>query len=108
MKSLRCEQDDWTVEINVKCKIESKLIMLSKVLILTFVTFVLSADERDKETIVATKDLDYSGLAGEAEMNKHDILSFLNQSHVREQYKNLYNCLLSKLMGKTNYILLYI
>lgn len=61
---------------------------------------VLYINGEDKETIIATKDLDYTGLAGEAEIHKQDILSFLNEPHVRDQYKALYNCLLSKLMGK--------
>ncbi|PZC80055.1 trypsin beta-like [Helicoverpa zea] len=53
----------------------------------------------DEETpIGSTKELDYTILAGEAETHKGDILNFLNESRVREQYKTLYNNLLSKLM----------
>lgn len=73
--------------------------MLLKVLLLVIVNICdIIGDE--KEPIGSTKELDYTLLAGEAEMHKSDILNFLNQTHVREQYKTLYNCLLSKLIGK--------
>lgn len=45
-------------------------------------------------------DIDYTVIAGEAERNKHDILNFLNQSKVKEKYKDLYQCLLDKLLSK--------
>lgn len=71
--------------------------MLFKVLFLVIVNICsIFGDDEDKP-IGATKEMDYTLLAGEAEMHKTDILGFLNQSHVREQYKTLYNCLLSKL-----------
>lgn len=58
----------------------------------------------DEKPIGAEKDMDYTMLAREAEMHKHDILNFLNQSHVKEQYRTLYKCLLSKLIeGKQAY-----
>ncbi|KAJ8726723.1 hypothetical protein PYW08_015120 [Mythimna loreyi] len=54
--------------------------------------------EDDEKPIGAKKEMDYTILATEAERHKSDILDFLNQSHVREQYKSLYNSLLSKLI----------
>uniref|UniRef100_A0A2A4JXN3 Peptidase S1 domain-containing protein n=1 Tax=Heliothis virescens TaxID=7102 RepID=A0A2A4JXN3_HELVI len=55
----------------------------------------------DETPIGSTKELDYTVLAGEAENHKSDILNFLNESSVREQYKTLYNRLLSELMAES-------
>ncbi|XP_049865464.1 trypsin delta-like [Pectinophora gossypiella] len=44
-------------------------------------------------------EVDYSELAEKAESNKQNILNFLKDSRVQEQYKALYNSLLTKLIG---------
>lgn len=73
--------------------------MFYKVLIFCIINVFDTLGE-EKDPIGSSKELDYTVLAGEAEMHKSDILHFLNQSHIREQYKTLYNRLLSKLMGE--------
>lgn len=80
--------------------------MQFKFLLLVIVNICDIYGEDEDKPIGATKEMDYTVLAGEAEKHKSDILDFLNQSHVREQYKTLYNCLLSKLIeGKLYYCL---
>lgn len=54
----------------------------------------------DPDVLDQTLDLNYTGLAGQAELNKNDVLSFLNQRDIREQYQILHETLLSKLVGK--------
>ncbi|KAH9645430.1 hypothetical protein HF086_014522 [Spodoptera exigua] len=78
--------------------------MMLKVLLLVMVR--VCGIIGDDSTIESTKELDYTLLANEAERHKGDILNFLNQTHVREQYKALYNSLLSKLMGERRFLLL--
>ncbi|KAI8439864.1 hypothetical protein MSG28_001333 [Choristoneura fumiferana] len=59
-----------------------------------YFVYVLGATEKDK----VIQDVDYSGLAGEAELNKNDILNFLNSTRVREMYKMQYERLLASLV----------
>lgn len=76
-----------------------KITMLNRIL---FLLVVISVCGEDSEVIKAGKaaDIDYSDIAGEAEIHKNDILTFLNQSRVQEKYKTMYKCLLSKLLGR--------
>ncbi|XP_075972376.1 trypsin beta-like [Anticarsia gemmatalis] len=58
----------------------------------------IATEDKDKDPIVPTKDLDYSVIAQEAEKHKSSILTFLNETHVIEKYRSRYNCLLKQLM----------
>ncbi|KAG7305220.1 hypothetical protein JYU34_009259 [Plutella xylostella] len=56
----------------------------------------------DPDVLDQTLDLNYTGLAGQAELNKNNVLSFLNQRDIREQYQILHETLLSKLVDSDN------
>ncbi|CAH2979497.1 unnamed protein product [Chilo suppressalis] len=56
-------------------------------------------EESEVITAGEAAGIDYSDLAGEAERHKHDLLNFLNQTRVQEQYKLMYKCLLAELLG---------
>ncbi|KAL4704693.1 hypothetical protein ACJJTC_011477 [Scirpophaga incertulas] len=69
-----------------------------------FLTIVMvCGKEEGKITAREETGIDYTGLAGEAERHKNDILSFLNQSHVQEQYKTMYKFLLAEHLGDDDY-----
>lgn len=70
------------------------------VLVLRHIVFVASTGQEILAVADASVEVDYTSIAGEAEMNKQDILTFLNQSHIQAQYKELYDSLLNKLIGK--------
>lgn len=52
-----------------------------------------------KEGVIG-KEIDYTVLAGQAEMHKADVLGFLNKTDVKEKYKMLYQCLLDSLLSE--------
>ncbi|KAJ0179103.1 hypothetical protein K1T71_004815 [Dendrolimus kikuchii] len=68
--------------------------MFFQVILLVLCQIVTS----DKSSIEISKEIDYSDLAGEAEMHKGDLLNFLNQTEINNKYRELYNCLLAKLL----------
>lgn len=77
---------------------------MTKISVLTKLFYVVlfidtSSYCEDIESVIG-QEIDYTALAGEAEKHKDDILSFLNQTSVRETYKSLYQCLLDKLLSK--------
>lgn len=77
------------------------MIMLSVgLLILIHVSVIASSGQEHLAVADASVEVDYTSIAGEAEMNKQDILTFLNQTHIQAQYKELYDSLLNKLIGK--------
>ncbi|XP_052751313.1 trypsin delta-like [Galleria mellonella] len=73
--------------------------MLSWKAVLMFTYIVVSG--KDTGVILTGEEagIDYSDLAAEAERHKNDILNFLNQTRVREQYKAMFEFLLDKLTG---------
>ncbi|XP_026491043.2 trypsin-4-like [Vanessa tameamea] len=63
---------------------------------------IISVFGKAKEVVVSHKvEIDYSELADEAEINKHNILEFLNKTRVQEKYKRLFGTLLNKLTTYT-------
>lgn len=73
--------------------------MFSPILFILLVLNSICGEETEVINAGKAADIDYSGIAGEAERHKNDILKFLNQTRVQEQYKTMYKCLLSKLLG---------
>lgn len=70
------------------------------VLVLIHIEVIASSGQEHLAVADASVEVDYTSIAGEAEMNKQDILTFLNQTHIQAQYKELYESLLNKLIGK--------
>ncbi|KAG6447843.1 trypsin beta [Manduca sexta] len=70
--------------------------MILRCLVLLFVSI------SKEEMLRPCEKLDYTHLATEAEMYKNNILDFLKQPHVRGEYEAMYDCLLSKLLGKAS------
>lgn len=70
-----------------------------KLLESVIVLLIISVNENYEIKAESGVELDYTEIAWEAENNKNDILSFLNNNRVQKQYKELYDSLLSKLVG---------
>lgn len=72
--------------------------LVFKIVIITIAVFGKEVEEsRTTRTVL---EVDYSELVGEAEMHKHNILKFLNETRVQVKYKTLFKNLLHKLLGK--------
>lgn len=72
--------------------------LVFEVIIITVAVF--GKEVQESRTTRTVLEVDYSELVGEAEMHKHNILKFLNETRVQLKYKTLFKNLLHKLLGE--------
>nr|XP_034825526.1 trypsin delta-like [Maniola hyperantus] len=95
---------DWSVVPSQATQPETKtMCIVHKIIIIT----VIVVGQKVQESVAAKQsvvEVDYTELVVEAEIQKHNILKFLNDTRVQQKYKMLFKNLLDKLLESTKSI----